>query len=72
MQHKGDVDSLAPARSAQFVSRKHAAKILGCSVRHLEDVQRRGVGPATYDIGGALRYDLEELIAWARSRRRAA
>jgi len=56
-----------------FVSRKQAAKILGVSVRLLEDLAHRRIGPPVYDIAGSLRYDRVELVEWARSKvRRAA
>lgn len=52
----------------RFLRPREAAEILGLSPRALDRWRSRGLGPAYYKFGSAVRYRLSDLNAWAGSR----
>lgn len=46
-----------------------AAARLGISRRTLEGMRAKGIGPAYHEIGGSIRYLLEDVVAWRRLHR---
>ena len=49
----------------RFLRPREAAEILGLSPRTLDRRRSRGLGPAYYKFGSAVRYRLSDLNAWA-------
>ena len=52
----------------RFLRPREAAEILGLSPRTLDRRRSRGLGPAYYKFGSAVRYRLSDLNAWAGTR----
>ena len=52
----------------RFLRPREAAEILGLSPRALDRWRSRGLGPAYYKFGSAVRYRLSDLNAWAGTR----
>ncbi len=52
----------------RFLRPREAAEILGVSPRTLDRRRSRGLGPAYYKFGSAVRYRLSDLNAWAGTR----
>lgn len=60
------------AHGASFLNSQQAAFYLGVSLRHLERLRSRGVGPpCRYHSPRNVRYTVEELLAWSESQRRS-
>ena len=55
----------------RFLRPREAAEILGLSPRTLGRRRSRGLGPAYYKFGSAVRYRLSDLNAWAGTRQDA-
>ena len=55
---------------ARMVRTREASESSGIPVRSLEAWRLRGGGPPYYAVGRAVYYDVDELMAWMRSRRR--
>ena len=56
----------------QFLDTIQAAQLLGLSRKTLEKLRVTGDGPAFHKFGRRCLYDPEDLMGWARSRRRAS
>jgi len=52
-----------------FLTPREAAALLARSSRALRRYRERGNGPAYYKFGGAVRYRMRDLLAWAEQRR---
>lgn len=52
-------------RPMHYLPTPEAAQYLGLSPRTLEKYRTSGVGPAYRKLGGAVRYTLADLDAWA-------
>jgi excisionase family DNA binding protein len=59
-----------PAPIRPRVKDTEAAALLGLSVRTLRQWRLKGGGPEFLKLGSAVRYDLNALEAWAKSRAR--
>ena len=59
-----------------LVDQRVAAREIGVEPKTLENWRGRGGGPDYYEVGEGkrrlVRYDLDEIRAWARSRRRTS
>lgn len=62
--------SKSPASGAMFLSPTQAAGLLGISLVTLGRWRIEGSGPQFCKFGRVVRYDRDELSAWARSRTR--
>jgi hypothetical protein len=62
-----------PARKVlvpSFVNEDQAARVLGLKVKTLRNWRQSGTEDlAYYKLGRAVRYDLDDVVAWAKSRR---
>jgi hypothetical protein len=53
-----------------FVNEDQTARVLGLTVKTLRNWRQSGTeNLAYYKLGRAVRYDLDEVVAWAKSRR---
>jgi hypothetical protein len=52
-----------------FIGEHKTSEITDIPVRTLRTKRIRGGGPPYYKFGRSVRYDLDEVIAWARTRR---
>ena len=57
-------------RDLQFVDTRRAAEMLGIAFKTLERWRWAGRGPSYRRFGGAVRYAIDDLEAWAASCRR--
>jgi hypothetical protein len=46
----------------EYLTRKEAALLLGCSVKGLEGMRKKGTGPRFVQIGGCIRYRRSDLV----------
>lgn len=53
----------------EYLTTKEAAQRLKLSTRTLENYRRAGDGPAFIAYGRAIRYDAQDIDAWAESRK---
>lgn len=56
----------------QGLDTNEAARIIGCARKTLENDRVRGGGPPYYKIGRAVRYEINELMAWMQSKKRTS
>jgi hypothetical protein len=56
----------------KFVDEHEAAGFLGSAVQTLRNWRVTGRGPAFYKFEGSVRYEMGDLCAYARSRRRTS
>ena len=68
-------DQAAAKPPRQFVSEQYLEQMTEVSVKSWQQFRFHGRGPRYYKIGGAVRYDLQEVLDWieanARNRVRA-
>ena len=57
-------------RATPYLNTRQAADHLGLSTRTLDRFRVSGDGPVFLKFGGRVRYLIEDLDAWARTRRR--
>jgi phage terminase Nu1 subunit (DNA packaging protein) len=63
--------AMAMAKAAvQYVTEKVVADLLEISIRTLQDWRIRKEGPPFYQFGASVRYDLAEVLHWAKTRSR--
>lgn len=53
-----------------FITTRMAAEVLGLKPTTLEKMRRRGEGPPYRRHGRAIRYHVQELLAWSRETRK--
>jgi len=54
---------------AAFLTEKQAARLLSISHRTLQAWRRTGLGPSFIKLGRAVRYQQQDLVAWANKHR---
>lgn len=57
---------------SRYLKTPEAARVLGLSPRTLEKHRSCGTGPAYLKVGGAVRYRLADLEAWAEAGRQTS
>jgi len=61
-----DASAITPA----FLTQAEAARLLGVPARTLESWRLERTGPPWLKLGRHVKYDREEILAWAKEQRR--
>ncbi len=69
---KTDNDSCNTVALPKFLNQKQVADILGVSTKLMERMRWRGGGPLYRKIGGNVRYELADVLAWVDSKPKKA
>lgn len=53
----------------KVLNERQASEFTGFSIKHLQNLRYRGIGPAYCKIGASIRYIREDLISWIENHR---
>ena len=64
-----DIMPPKPLQPLTLLDSEATAKLLDIKVTTLTDWRIQGIGPAAYKIGRLVKYDLQDIMEWLRTRR---